>query len=469
MHMGAFALSWGWNPVVFFIVLAVSLLVAVRLKKSLVIWVLPALVLYFGLDWALPWSWLFKTIFWVTTLAAVFTAAMPGTTKFAKLPLKVVSLLVGVLLVLTGISAAGNWLDGSGHHSTTPPTVSSMPTSTSGPGSNGTATVTESNGTKEIVPLVNSANGGPSANTTQDSLTPSSLPVGLCPILVNWKTLVDCVETHHLQWYINGVNQRSSQTGFNWSNIEQWANAANAGTVEVRAIEVYGSGVSDAEARNRAEALVGSAATTMNIVHQPECFDNTRGLKAGEMQDFVYCPPGSRQVRVSLLPVNMKDGVIVAIRNTQSGVFVDCDNVWWVPEIIIQNHCVVNCTPGPCTSHCTPGCSVSCTPKPGCTVNCKPSCPWPLTNGKCLQTKDPNQDPARQGNVPTQVTGSNPPVTSGPSAPAVSQPKGVYTPPSTPTPTPTPRATQAPAPETGAPSPSDPQTTCIVAPGTSSC
>lgn len=253
------------------------------------------------------------------------------------------------------------------------------PKSDSTPADNGEAEVTDKDGKKESLPLVNEAPGSPSADTTNDPMTPATLPTGLCPVLVDWSSLVDCVENNNLDWYIEGVDQRASKTGFSWADIVSWAGASNVSTAEVRAIQVYGEGITDEEARSRAADLVSvEVANSLAIVRQPGCFVNTRGFGAQKMQDFVYCPPGSRQVRVSLMPAVMEGDKLVAIRDTDSGVFVDCFNLWWIPEVIE--------TPGQPPQVVTPP------PVP-------PTVPPPPVEPPTEQ-KDPSQDPYPQGNAP---------------------------------------------------------------------
>lgn len=123
--------------------------------------------------------------------------------------------------------------------------------------------------------------------------------------------------------------------------------------------------------------------------------------------------------------------------------------------------------PGTPTS---PPCSHNCGPPPGCKVKCKPpTCP-PGQHGKPPVCKDdPSNDPAAKGNVPPQVTGKAPPVTSPAKPPAQPKPTAPYKPPSEPKPQPTQPRDPAPAPGTGAPAPTDPGTQGPCAPGIPSC
>ena len=319
-----------------------------------------------------------------------------------------------VLLVLAGVVMAGLLLmTKSSNGDTKPSAAKSTATTSASPSSSpsakpkddGTATV----GKKEKVPLVKSAPGSPSADTTGDPNTPSSIPAGICPTLESWQSLVTCVENNHLQWYIDGVNQRAKSTGFDWTDVKRWAVAKTAkGNVpEARVIEVYGKGITNKEARSRAADLVGvKAAKSLQIVHQPSCFDNTRGLEAGTMQDFVYCPPDSRQVRVSLVPLKLdKKGHVVALLDTDSGVFVDCQNVWWIPTIHIGHECVTNCGPPPsggCKHDCgQPTCTHDCNPTPKCPpgqVGTPPNCLTPKSD-------DPDDYTYPDGKPPVHTSG----------------------------------------------------------------
>lgn len=125
MNFWKYHLDWGWNPVIFFIVLAVSFVLVATVKRR-VLWLVPALVMYMGLSWGLPYAWIFKTVFWVSLAVVLVTAFWSRRpTRFAKFPLAWMSALVAVILVLVGISEALDAVDGSGHHSS--PSVSQTP------------------------------------------------------------------------------------------------------------------------------------------------------------------------------------------------------------------------------------------------------------------------------------------------------------------------------------------------------
>ena len=78
---------------------------------------------------------------------------------------------------------------------------------------------------------------------------------------------------------------------------------------------------------------------------------------------------------------------------------------------------------------------------------CPPSMPhgyWSPTLNKWVCKDDPSRDPAAQGNVPPQVTGTAPPVSGPASPPAAGNPPEVYVPPTVPVPTTVPRPTVPP-------------------------
>ena len=108
-----FYLGWDWPWIIFFIALGLSLMLASVMKNWRVLWVLPALVLYSGLTWALPggWSLLFVLGFWVCLLVAVVTAVLPGPTRLARVPFYLMATLVVWCLVLWVFSGIG-WLPG---------------------------------------------------------------------------------------------------------------------------------------------------------------------------------------------------------------------------------------------------------------------------------------------------------------------------------------------------------------------
>lgn len=109
-----FYLGWDWNPVVFFIVLGLSVMLAVVVKSWQVLWVLPGIVLYSGLLWDIPsgWSFLFKLVFWLAVLIAIVTALLPGRTRLARVPVYLMIALIlwcFALWALTLLGGAPGW------------------------------------------------------------------------------------------------------------------------------------------------------------------------------------------------------------------------------------------------------------------------------------------------------------------------------------------------------------------------
>lgn len=97
-----FYLGWDWPWLVFFIVLGLSVALATVVKKPLVLWVLPGIVLYNGLLWDIPggWSFLFRLLFWVIVLVAIATWLLPGPTRLARVPMYLMVALIVWCFVL---------------------------------------------------------------------------------------------------------------------------------------------------------------------------------------------------------------------------------------------------------------------------------------------------------------------------------------------------------------------------------
>lgn len=92
-----FYLGWDWPWLVFFIVLGLSAMLATVVKGWQVLWLVPGIVLYSGLLWEIPsgWSFLFKFVFWVAVIVALVTMALPGRTRVARVPMY---LMVGLIV-----------------------------------------------------------------------------------------------------------------------------------------------------------------------------------------------------------------------------------------------------------------------------------------------------------------------------------------------------------------------------------
>lgn len=345
-------IGWGINPVLFFVLLVLASAIVWRWRGTVsALWLLPALVLYFGVLWYFPYDGWFKLIFWLACIVVFVTALWPWTgTYLAKWPLYMMTTVIVILAVLMpfrswladvgdehaakpGSSSLSDGLDASTSPSSSPEpeeTESSSPSPV--PTVTVTATVTPSP-TPEVEDETSPPESTSDTPTALDERkyygAPATIPGGTCPGMLGWDTLVDCVESNNLQWYVDGVNARASQTGFNWSDIELWAKAhtPEGNLPEARYIQVFGPGVSDAEAMERGRVMTGE---DLRVVRQPALFSNTQGIEAGRMTDFDYDPAPEREVRVSLMPLKLnEDGEAVGVLNTRSGVFIDCLNVWW--------------------------------------------------------------------------------------------------------------------------------------------
>ena len=186
------------------------------------------------------------------------------------------------------------------------------------------------NGTLQDVPQIS---GGQDviADSTGFKETPPVVPVSeskKCGVPTTWKSLYDCVETNHWEWYIDGVNRYASETGFNWNDVRQWSTLSD--DRDVRAILIANwSGKTDWEARNDVRSLVGNDADKLPIVRQ-DCIVNTRGLEKDTLSQFSDC---KRQVRVSLAPLKFEGSKLIGWRN-DAGVFIDCYNLWWLGRIV---------------------------------------------------------------------------------------------------------------------------------------
>lgn len=348
-------IGWGINPVLFFILLALASAIVWRWGDTIAaLWLLPALVLYFGVLWYFPYDGRFKLIFWLACIVVLVTALWPWTgTYLAKWPLYMMTTVIVVLAALMpfrswladvgdalasrpGSSSLSDGSDASTTQSSAPPEPEE--TESSSPSPTPTVTVTATV-TAPPPPPPEVSDEAPPSESTPDASTvvderkyygaPATIPNGTCPGMLGWDTLVTCVESNNLQWYIDGVNARASQTGFDWSDIELWAKARTpeGNLPEVRYAQVFGPGVPSATATADARALTGE---DLRVVRQPAVFSNTQGIEAGRMADFDYDPLPAREVRVSLMPLKLNSaGEAVGVLNTRSGVFIDCLNIWW--------------------------------------------------------------------------------------------------------------------------------------------
>lgn len=313
------------------------------------------------------------------------------------------------------------------------------------PGSEPTVDVTPVNGELEQLPVVAGGDVVRGDSTTSPE-TPSVVPVAVireCGTLATWKSLVDCMGDQ--QWYIDGVNQMKSYTGFDWSDVKKWAEGSK--NIDARVIQVYNLEISDEDARDAVRSLIGDAADKLSVVRHGD-FVNTRGLEQGTVSPFL---DRKQQVRVSLAPLVYTNGKPSGLR-ADAGVFVDCLNIWAIPKAVGK----VPPNPGrsvpPAPSN-PPGTVPPTTVPPTTPPTTPPTVP-PTTGNP----KSPEQDPYPRGNAPQ---GGGPNATPGPGVqkPYTPPPATPYVPPAPPVHTP------PPAPPTVTQQPAPPQPT-TVAPGT---
>lgn len=208
----------------------------------------------------------------------------------------------------------------------------------------GGAGVTAADGSTRQLPLY-TGNGTPVVvDSTNDPATPPLLDASLryTNQTTDWAAFVKRVDGQ--QWFIDGVNARATETGFDWEDIKHFASTKG---VEARVIKVFNMDITDQEARDMARPYIGDAVDKMHIIRYGN-FVNT--LNAGtkdkpKMGDYV---DGQSMVRVALLPIVYNDkGEPIGLDTSKgSGVFVDCGNLHWVPPAtwVCQDS---SCTPPP--------------------------------------------------------------------------------------------------------------------------
>lgn len=337
----------------------------------------------------------------------------------------------------------------------------------SGPQDDDTIGVENPNGKLEAMSVVGKDNEAAlnTADTTSDSRTPATVSGAFreqagCELWVStWSDLVDCMGNQ--QWYIDALNARSNNTGFTWDDVLKWAKDPQLNGKTQLVIHVFGTEVTDKEAREIAHEVVANNVdvNVLPIVRHDVGFANTRATGHHKVGDFY---DKRQMVRVSLAPVSYNaDGTVKGLRS-DAGVFVDCFNIWW--EVVRTWTCEdTTCTPPP----------PPVTPKP------EPT-PTPTPTPK-LDEKQISDAPQRQGNLPEQQMPNQLPAQpkyEQPTKPA--DPPATYVPPAPPTPAPpaptptqpvvpTPDPAPAPAPEPEAPTPDAPETGCTPIPGVVDC
>ena len=170
----------------------------------------------------------------------------------------------------------------------------------------------------------------PTVINGDSTANPQTPPVGSakdrqeCGVFQNWQSVVDCYGGADGQWYRDGVNmmQREGYTGYNWSDIQQWAKTG----VDPRAIVVFNRTQTDDQARDSVRGLIGDEAAHKLPILRDGSIVNTMGLEADTVTPF---NDNSQQTRVSLMPLDYENGQWkIHLSTDKGGDFVDCYNPW---------------------------------------------------------------------------------------------------------------------------------------------
>lgn len=300
--------------------------------------------------------------------------------------------------------------------------------------------------------------------------------------ILSWTQLIDCVDGS--ESYIDAVNSRSNLTGFDWEDVnsfsaleEEFANTQGVSVDKIRTAQIVSFGSYEEEtARAQARDLLGDAGEGIAFVHKSPGFANTWALKGDKISEYYY---SSQQVRVSLFPIEKVDGEILVNTSRSEGVFVDCLNIWWQPTAAWK------CTDEQCTKPAEKENIITPTPVPGKPVNPgssgTPVNPeTPVNPPATPELKNRTLEPASRGNAPSGGGRNADSSGSGVYVPPaeMAQPSAKpYTAPATPKPAPakSPSNGQTLKPDTATPPPPEAEvptevpTTCIPAPGYTSC
>lgn len=429
-----FSLGWGWNPVVFFIILVLSVTLAWAVTRNgnwRIIWILPALVLYVGLDWSIGGDLgvislmgLFKLVFWVVLWIAVAMAVfLPGSTRASKAPLIMMSALVAVCMVLALALVPIAWV---GDFFSSPDDV-------------------------------------PSSATKQKDEADPTEPAATCPA-----RFVQELDDNNLN--------RFASEGFEGLAPDKRREHLEAIREDYRFLAFFGESLFKRlidekslvtadegclNAKGRALYLKVEGALMASSVKNGEAPSD--GINSG-MEDGKPVVAGTRGIRGD------RSATIYTLRDGTKLIVLDrCGNIVFtskpkgVPEGQTDNPKPKPPKPTKPPKHppTTPPGEGGCKEIPGNgVVECGP--------------KTPSEEPAQQNNVPEQATGKNPGTGGAPASPPSAQPPRTYTPPPPPssgsgsggggggsTPPP-PRETSAPSPQSPEPSPT--QDPCSVNP-----
>lgn len=275
--------------------------------------------------------------------------------------------------------------------------------------------VKNADGSLIYLPLVTGDDNNPQVvDTTTNSSTPPLIAGGLRykNLTTSWADLVKRVGNQ--QWYIDAVNARTAQTGFNWNDVLKYAAQT---TIDARVIQVYNyPGISDADVRKAVAPYMGTALANKLPIYRLNNFINTRKLSNGSVGNYV---DAERMIRVSLVPIVFDaNGVPAGLKADNGGVFIDCANIHYVPVQVWV-----------CSDS-------SCTPPPTPVTPSSPSC-TSLQTGvypNCLDSKLIQAEPQSQGHAgaSTYGGGANPAQADPVGSPAGGTPVSVYVPPAAP-------------------------------------
>jgi hypothetical protein len=304
--------------------------------------------------------------------------------------------------------------------------------------------VEQHDGSIANLPLIDNADGTLFIDTTQEAATPPLAPADLLDgrlkftaQTLTWGGLVERVGDQ--QWYIDGVNARAAQTGFDWNDVLEFAKVNYSEGDKVKginalAIQVYNMPhLTPKQVRAEVAKYItpelqkatgirlypwrdktGKRQPGMPIQKIEGGFQNTRnvGTEAYPKMGDAFDP--NEMIRVTLLPIKFKGNVPVKLDGSRgAGVFIDCGNLHWQPEtawVCKGKGCEKpKCPPGTVGS--LPNCDCpkgmngtppNCyNPPEGCSHNCNP----PTCKHDCepLTPKDWSKNRGNEGIIPLET------------------------------------------------------------------
>lgn len=194
-------------------------------------------------------------------------------------------------------------------------------------GVNQMADVVETDGTHRTLPVVDSGTVM-DGNSTTNPQTPATYADALKDgPLKSWADAVS--RLGGFKWYVDGTNARKAYTGFDWDTVKRFA----ATNVDARVIQVYNMpDETEKQARDAVRKLIGNDVDNLPVLHVNGCFENTWGFKDNPPRMYDYLDCDRQEVRVTLAAIqyDAKNNPTGLLMNR--GVFVDCDNLHWLPQ-----------------------------------------------------------------------------------------------------------------------------------------